>query len=137
MTKKESKYFEAVGRRKTSIARVRLHDEKPAKDSAITVNERKIDQYFHSEQLISSITAPLRATGNSEKFSITVRVNGGGQTGQANAVQLGIARALVKFNSELQKTLRDFDYLKRDPRKKERKKPGLKKARRAPQFSKR
>ncbi len=135
MEKKEKRYFEGVGRRKKAVARVRIIPV--SKDHGILVNKKDPKEYFYTDDLLVTINAPLVATGTQKKFSITVHTSGGGQRGQADAFQLGLSRALVKFNGDFQRTLRDLDYLKRDPRKKERKKPGLKKARRAPQWSKR
>lgn len=136
MTKKEQQpYFEGVGRRKTAIARVRI--TKVTKDHGVRVNKKQLNEYFHTPELVTTAVAPLETTGNMKNFSITANIKGGGQKGQAEAFQLGLSRALVKFNDELQKGLRDLDFLKRDPRKKERKKPGLKKARKSPQWSKR
>ena len=135
MKKQGERYFEGVGRRKTAIARVRI--VAVSKDHGVQVNKKDKKEYFHTEDLLSIVNAPLVATGTQKKFNITAHITGGGQRGQADAFQLGLSRALVKFNGEFQKMLRDLDYLKRDPRKKERKKPGLKKARRSPQWSKR
>jgi len=128
MSSKKEQYYEGVGRRKTSVARVRIVkvDEK----AETLVNGRTPKEFFNTEELISAVTAPL-------EFNISVKVRGGGQRGQAEATQLGLSRALVKFNGEFQRSLKDLDYLKRDPRQKERKKPGKKKARKSPQWSKR
>jgi small subunit ribosomal protein S9 len=134
-TKKEGVYYEGVGRRKTAVARVRI--SKTTQKPQFLVGEVDSDSYFKTEELRKSVKAPLEATAQQEAFDITVHLTGGGQRGQAEAVQLGLSRALVKFNEEFQRTLRDLDYLKRDPRSKERKKYGLKKARRSPQWSKR
>ena len=135
MSTKKEQYYEGVGRRKTSVSRVRI--TKVSKGAGIIVNDKTVEEFFNTEELRSAVVAPLEATSLQKEFSISVKVNGGGQRGQAEATQLGLSRALVKFNGEVQKTLRDLDYLKRDPRQKERKKPGLKKARRSPQWSKR
>ncbi len=134
-TKKEEVYYEGVGRRKTAVARVRIYQtsQKPQ----FLIKETDSDEYFKTEELRKLVKAPLEATAQQESFQVSVHLNGGGLRGQAEAVQLGLSRALVKFNDEFQRTLRDLDYLKRDPRSKERKKYGLKKARRAPQWSKR
>ncbi len=135
MAKQEkNQYYEGVGRRKASIARVRIFEGE--KEKGIKVGKRKAEEYFNTIELINAVYAPLEATAMKDLL-IKARVKGGGQRGQADAIQLGLARALVKLNGEFQKTLRDLDHLKRDPRKKERKKPGLKKARRSPQWSKR
>jgi len=135
MAKKIEKYFEGTGRRKTSIARVRITSSQD--DHSYLVNEKGLKEFFCTEELVSTTKSPLVATATDKKFSITAKVRGGGIRGQAEAIQLALSRALVKFDGDFQKTLRDLDYLKRDPRKKERKKPGLKKARRSPQWSKR
>jgi len=135
MSTKKEQYFEGVGRRKTSVSRVRI--TKVSKDAVIVVNDKTVDEFFNTEELRTAVLAPLEATSLQKEFSISIKVKGGGQRGQAEATQLGLSRALVKYDGEVQKTLRDLDYLKRDPRQKERKKPGLKKARRSPQWSKR
>lgn len=135
-TKKEAnKYFEGVGRRKSAIARVRLTPKKG--ETTFNVEDQKVEEYLDTKQMVQTVLAPLEAVGIKKDYVVTVHIKGGGKSGQADAVQLGLSRALVKFNEDFQRTLRDLDYLKRDPRKKERKKPGLKKARRAPQWSKR
>jgi len=122
-----------TGRRKESVARVRLLPG----DGKITINNRGIDDYFGMETLKMIVKAPLAATETLGKFDVKVNVVGGGFTGQAGAIRHGIARALLKADEELKPTLRKGGYLTRDPRMKERKKYGLKAARRAPQFSKR
>lgn len=123
----------AVGRRKCASARVRLT---PGKGN-ITVNGIDYKTYFSFFALQEQVLAPLKAMAKENDLDISVKVAGGGKKGQADAVQLGIARALVKWNEDFKKTLKSLDLLKRDARKKERKKFGLKKARRAPQWSKR
>jgi small subunit ribosomal protein S9 len=135
MAKKIQQYFEGVGRRKTSICRVRLTQDKDR--AGLMINNKPGKDYLNTPELMSVATAPLKAAGVEKDLRVDVHANGGGQNGQAQAIQMGVSRALVKFNSELHRVLRDLDYLKRDPRKKERKKPGLKKARRAPQWAKR
>ena len=135
MSTKKEQYYEGVGRRKTSVARVRI--VKVSKDAEITINGKTVAEFFNTEELRMAVMAPLEATSLQKEFNISVKVKGRGQRGQAEATQLGLSRALVKYDGEVQKTLRDLDYLKRDPRQKERKKPGLKKARRSPQWSKR
>ncbi len=138
MAKKErnkEEYLEGIGRRKTAKARVRIFPYD--KQKKILVNKKELKEYFPLASFVEKVKAPLEAVGQNGKFYISAKVYGGGQRGQAEAIQLGMARALVKLDEEFQKTLRDLDYLKRDPRRKERKKPGLKKARRAPQWSKR
>ncbi|MBI5079296.1 30S ribosomal protein S9 [Candidatus Wolfebacteria bacterium] len=135
--KKESapkeRYFEAVGRRKTSVARVRLFTKK----TGIEINGRDLADYFPTRRFQNSASAPLEKMKISDKLGAVIKVSGGGMTGQAGAVCLGIARALLKFNPEFQKRLRRLGYLTRDSRMVERKKYGLKKARRAPQWKKR
>jgi len=135
MAKKTQKYFEGVGRRKTSIARVRISEDK--KNHKVIVNKKELKDFFSTQKLRDKVTASLRATGTEKQFSVSVKVRGGGITGQADAIRMALARALVKYDNEFFKTLKDLDYLRRDSRKKERKKPGLKKARRAPQWQKR
>lgn len=123
----------AVGRRKQSIARIRLVPG----SGTIVVNGKDFTQYFPVVELQQSLLGPLVATDTRNGVDISVKVVGGGYRGQTDAVRHGIARALLIMNPELRKTLRSYGYLTRDPRVKERKKPGLKRARRAPQFSKR
>jgi len=126
-------YFYGTGRRKESVARVRVYPG----TGKITVNDRDIDDYFGLETLKLIVRQPLVLTGTKEKFDIVCRVNGGGVTGQAGAIRHGIARALLLFDIELRPALKKAGFLTRDPRMKERKRYGLKGARRAPQFSKR
>ena len=126
-------FFYGTGRRKHSVARVRLYQG----TGAITINDRTIDDYFGLETLKLIVRQPLALTDNGEKFDVVVRVAGGGVTGQAGAIRHGVARALLEFNPELRGELKKAGFLTRDPRMKERKKYGLKAARRAPQFSKR
>ena len=126
-------FFYGTGRRKHSVARVRLYQG----TGVITINDRTIDDYFGLETLKLIVRQPLALTDNAEKFDIVVRVAGGGVTGQAGAIRHGVARALLEFNPELRGELKKAGFLTRDPRMKERKKYGLKAARRAPQFSKR
>ena len=127
-------YYEGVGRRKTATARVRLF---PGGDGSIIINERPLKEYFVREVDILHLEGPLKATATENRFNISVQVQGGGMTGQAGAVQLGIARALLKMDPELRPILRKGGFLTRDARAKERKKPGLKRARKAPQYTKR
>jgi small subunit ribosomal protein S9 len=127
-------YYYGTGRRKTASAQVRLY---PSKESDFTVNERPVDQYFSRRTDLQQITEPLRMTATENMFRITVKVQGGGISGQAGAVRHGISRALVKANPELRPSLRKGGFLTRDSRVKERKKPGLKRARKAPQYTKR
>ena len=127
-------YFYGTGRRKSSVARVRLYPG----TGKITVNDRDIDEYFGLETLKLIVRQPLVLTKTDEKFDVVCRVTGGGVTGQAGAVRHGVARALLQHDSEnLRPILKKAGFLTRDPRMKERKKYGLKAARRAPQFSKR
>ncbi|MBR5272114.1 MAG: 30S ribosomal protein S9 [Clostridia bacterium] len=126
-------YFYGTGRRKKSVARVRLY---PGTGS-ITINDRTIDDYFGLETLKLIVRQPLALTGTSEKFDIVCRVAGGGVTGQAGAIRHGISRALLLADENYRPELKKAGFLTRDPRMKERKKYGLKGARRAPQFSKR
>lgn len=126
--------FYGTGRRKSAVARVRLV---PGSGKVI-INKRDIDDYFGGLEVLKLIVAqPLEATQNAGKFDVLVKVAGGGVSGQAGAIRHGIARALLKVDSELRPILKKAGYLTRDPRMKERKKYGLKAARRAPQFSKR
>lgn len=129
---KSAKYY-GTGRRKKSIARVYLVPGK----GEITINKRTIDDYFGLETLKVIVRQPLAATDTADKFNVIVTVKGGGYTGQAGAVRHGIARALLQADPDCRPTLKKAGYLTRDPRMKERKKYGLKAARRAPQFSKR
>ncbi|MBQ3141028.1 MAG: 30S ribosomal protein S9 [Clostridia bacterium] len=126
-------YFYGTGRRKHSVARVRLY---PGTGS-ITINDRTIDDYFGLETLKLIVRQPMTLTETLGKFDVVCRVGGGGVTGQAGAIRHGIARALLKYDESLRAPLKKAGLLTRDPRMKERKKYGLKAARRAPQFSKR
>ena len=125
--------FQGTGRRKESIARVRLTTGK----GDITVNGKKLDEYFGSEILKVIVNQPFAVTNTVGKYDVIVKVVGGGYTGQAGAIRHGIARALNEANSEFRAPLKAAGFLTRDPRMKERKKYGLKKSRKAPQFSKR
>ena len=129
----ESNYYYGTGRRKSSVARVRVYPG----TGKITINDRDIDNYFGLETLKLIVRQPLALTGTAEKFDIVCRVSGGGVTGQAGAIRHGLSRALLQFDENLRPTLKKAGFLTRDPRMKERKKYGLKGARRAPQFSKR
>ncbi|MFT8314764.1 MAG: 30S ribosomal protein S9 [Clostridium sp.] len=122
-----------TGRRKKSIARVRLVPG----EGKVIVNKREIEKYFGLETLRVIVNQPLVLTGTKDKFDVLVNVNGGGFTGQAGAIRHGISRALLKADESLRGELKKAGFLTRDPRMKERKKYGLKKARRSPQFSKR
>ena len=125
--------YAGTGRRKSSVARVRLLPG----EGNVTVNDRTLDEYFGLETLKVISKQPLVATATENKFDVIVKVVGGGFTGQAGAIRHGIARALIKADAEFRPVLKKAGFLTRDPRMKERKKYGLKKARRAPQFSKR
>ncbi|KNF08054.1 30S ribosomal protein S9 [Gottschalkia purinilytica] len=125
--------YYGTGRRKKSVARVRLYPG----SGKVTINKRELDDYFNYDTLKVIATEPLVVTENLDKYDVVVTVNGGGFTGQAGAIRHGIARALLKVDEELRPVLKKSGFLTRDPRMKERKKYGLKKARRAPQFSKR
>ena len=126
-------YFYGTGRRKKSIARVRVYPG----TGKITINDRDIDNYFGLDTLKLIVRQPLALTETTDKFDIVCRVNGGGVTGQAGAIRHGLARALLQYDAELRSPLKKAGFLTRDPRLKERKKYGLKGARRAPQISKR
>ena len=126
-------FYAGTGRRKSSVARVRLYNG----TGSIIVNGRDINDYFGLETLKLIVRQPLELTDTTSKFDIVCNVNGGGISGQAGAIRHGIARALLQFNAELRPELKKAGFLTRDPRMKERKKYGLKAARRAPQFSKR
>ena len=129
----ESNYYYGTGRRKSSVARVRVYPG----TGKITINDRDIDSYFGLETLKLIVRQPLALTGTTEKFDVVIRVAGGGVTGQAGAIRHGLSRALLQFDENLRPALKKAGFLTRDPRMKERKKYGLKGARRAPQFSKR
>ena len=133
MAKKANGKFYGTGRRKSSIARVYLV---PGTGN-ITINKRSLDEYFGLETLKVVVKQPLALTETADKFDVIVNVHGGGYTGQAGAIRHGIARALVQADPEYRPILKKAGFLTRDPRMKERKKYGLKAARRAPQFSKR
>ncbi len=133
MAKSEKVVFLGTGRRKSSIARVRLVEGK----GNITVNGKDINEYFGEETLRVIVKQPLTVTNTLTKFDVIAKVQGGGFSGQAGAVRHGIARALNEANAEYRPVLKSNGFLTRDPRMKERKKYGLKKARKAPQFSKR
>lgn len=126
-------YFYGTGRRKKSVARVRVY----AGSGKITINNRDIDDYFGLETLKLIVRQPLALTGTADKFDIVCNVQGGGVTGQAGAIRHGLSRALLQYDENIRPALKKAGFLTRDPRMKERKKYGLKGARRAPQFSKR
>ncbi len=126
-------YFYGTGRRKSASARVRLYPG----EAGFVINGKPAEEYFSREIDLNDALEPLRATDMESKFRISVVVRGGGITGQAGAIRHGIARALLESDPELRQPLRKAGYLTRDPRTKERKKPGLKRARKAPQYTKR
>ncbi len=128
-----SPFFYGTGRRKKSVARVRVY----AGTGKIIINDREIDDYFGLETLKLIVRQPLALTGTADKFDIVCRVNGGGVTGQAGAIRHGLSRALLEYDANLRPALKKAGFLTRDPRMKEEKKYGHKGARRAPQFSKR
>ena len=133
MAKKNDNRYYGTGRRKSSVARVYLVPG----SGKITINKRDIDEYLGLETLKVVVRQPLVATDTLDKYDVLVNVKGGGYTGQAGAIRHGIARALLEVDADYRPTLKAAGYLTRDPRMKERKKYGLKAARRAPQFSKR
>ncbi len=130
--KTEDRYIETVGRRKTSVARVRLT---PASKMSFEINDKELEDYFQVKEMQSIVKQPFADVA--DKFKVTAKIVGGGIHSQSEAMRHGIARALVEGQGELRKSLKKAGYLKRDPRAKERRKFGLKKARKAPQWSKR
>ena len=128
-----SHFYNGTGRRKSAVARVRLYSG----DGAFAVNGKSMEEYFTRAEDVAHALEPLRATGSEGKFTMSVLVSGGGISGQAGAIRHGIARALLAADPELRLVLRRGGFLTRDPRAKERKKPGLKRARKAPQYTKR
>ncbi len=133
MPNAEKKYYYGTGRRKNAIARVRVIEG----NGKITINKKDLDEYFGLETLKVIVKQPLTVTNTLAKYDVICTVTGGGYTGQAGAIRHGLARALNEANSEFRPVLKSNGFLTRDPRMKERKKYGLKKARKAPQFSKR
>ncbi len=127
-------YYEGVGRRKAATARVRVH---PGGTGQITINDKPGNQFLSRVADVDAVVAPLRLAQVEGTVNVTVIVKGGGVTGQASAIQLGVARALLKLDENLKPALRHAGYLTRDARVKERKKPGLKRARKAPTYTKR
>lgn len=125
--------YRGTGRRKTAVARVRLVPG----NGKIVVNDTTVEEYFNRKSLIQDLTSPLEVTNTTDNLDVLVNVNGGGLSGQAGAVRLGIARALLEIDADYRKSLKEAGYLTRDPRMKERRKYGHKKARKSPQFSKR
>jgi len=138
--KRKTKYYEAVGRKKKAVARVRLFisgASQPIDQENFIINNKPYKEYFPFLSLQQIIESPFTRLNSMKGFRGSAKVKGGGATGQAEAIRHGIARALVLFDKSFRKKLKKSGYLKRDPRKKERKKFGLKKARKAPQWSKR
>jgi len=148
----EARYYEGIGRRKRATARVRLYErvegrtipenrsgaaETPTGEAQIAINDKPLEQYFGRFQDQQQAIEPLKLTHNEGRYNLMVVVNGGGITGQAQAIRQGLARALLIIDPELRTLLREAGFLTRDPREKERKKVGLKKARKAPQYTKR
>ncbi len=131
---KSTKYFEAVGRRKTAIARVRLF---PNAKSGFEINGKSLEAYFPVKEMQANATDPFTNGKAAEKFHVTAKLTGGGISAQSEALRHGISRALLVYDIELRGKLKKLGYLKRDPRAKERRKFGLKKARKSPQWSKR
>jgi small subunit ribosomal protein S9 len=127
-------YYEGLGRRKSATARVRLYTEG---EGDFVLNDKALEEFFSRTVDQVNIKRPFQVTGTEGRFDVSVKVNGGGVSGQAGAVQLGIARALLKADPEYRQVLREHGMLTRDARAKERKKPGLKRARKAPQYTKR
>ena len=137
-TKTKNAYFEAVGRRKSAVARVRLFPAKTAAEKgSMTINEKEPKDYWPTAEIAEITKAPLKKTGTEKEFSVSAKIKGGGLRAQAEAMRLGISRALLKFNPDFRSILKQEKFLTRDARVKERRKFGLKKARKAPQWSKR
>ena len=130
----KNRYIEAVGRRKTAVARVRIT---PSTKVTFTINDKEVKDYFPTKEMQLVATEALPKSGVSTQFSVSAHVTGGGIHAQAEAVRHGLARAIVTHDLELRSNLKKIGFLKRDPRAKERKKPGLKKARKSPTWSKR
>lgn len=131
----KAKTIRAVGKRKTAIASVRLIEQKD--DKEIIINNKPLGKYFDNYSWQKIVLAPLNLCGLLNAYHITIKVSGGGPTSQAEAIRHGLSKAILLVDANYRKALKAVGYLRRDPRKKERKKPGLKRARRAPQFSKR
>lgn len=134
MVKKDTQYIAAIGRRKSATAQVRIT---PDKKMTYVINEKTLDEYFTLDSLKNIVQSPFTLTERKDDFSVSILVKGGGIAAQADAIRHGISRALIKYNEELRGELKSAGYLKRDPRRKERKKPGLLKARKRPAWSKR
>jgi small subunit ribosomal protein S9 len=133
-TDKTTTYYEAVGRRKTAVARVRITE---TTKQTITVNDKPLEEYFPVQELQALVRAPFEKAPDTANFSVEAHLKGGGIASQAEALRLGISRALIIYNETFRGALKEAGYLRRNPRVKERKKFGLRKARRAPQWSKR
>lgn len=129
-----AQYYEGIGRRKRSTARVRIY---PGGTGSLIINDKDGSEYLPRFGDVEILLEPLRAIGQEKHYNITVQVNGGGTSGQRDAIRLGLARALLKLDPDLKPQLKAEDLLTRDPRVKERKKPGLKRARKAPTYTKR
>ena len=134
MATKETQYIEAVGRRKTSVARARLFE---ASKQSFTINDKELAVYFPTKDLQNIAVESLQSANLTQKYKVTIKTSGGGMNSQAESVRHAVARALLLVDANLRKDLKKAGYLKRDPRAKERRKFGLKKARKAPQWSKR
>jgi len=131
---KATKYYYGKGKRKTATAKVRLYEKGSGQ---VLINDKLMDKYVPTKELKELIISPLVLTGNQKVFDMSVHVDGGGFSSQSEAIRHGVSKALLEFNIELRPTLKKEGFLTRDSRAKERKKPGLRRARRAPQFSKR
>lgn len=129
-----NQYYEGIGRRKTASARVRIW---PGGNGTVIINDKPGEEFLPRIGDLEMAIEPLRAVGQESSYNVTVKVSGGGVTGQRDAIQLGLARALLKVEPDWRNALRQGEYLSRDPREKERKKPGLKRARKAPTYTKR
>ena len=129
-----NEYYEGIGRRKTASARVRIW---PGGNGSVIINDKPGDDFLPRVGDLDTALEPLEALGLKTSYNVTVKVNGGGVSGQRDAIQLGLARALLKVEPEWRNQLRQGEYLSRDPREQERKKPGLKRARKAPTYTKR
>jgi small subunit ribosomal protein S9 len=129
-----NQYYEGIGRRKRATARVRLWT---GGNGSVIINDKPGEEFLPREGDLDTALEPLHAVGQESAYNVTVKVNGGGISGQRDAIQLGLARALLKIEPEWRNALRQGDFLSRDPRIKERKKPGLKRARKAPTYTKR
>jgi len=130
----DGQYYEGLGRRKRAVARVRIY---PGGSGSMIVNGKPYDEYFGRPEDWRCFVGPFAVTETTGAFNVTVLVKGGGITGQAEAVRMGVSRALLKYNAEYRSALRKAGFLTRDPREKERKKPGLRRARKATQYTKR